>query len=144
MGQAILVATDGSARSVQAVDAAISLAGALKTELVACAAIPPYDYYVLGSPPPEAEAQVRAASAAAANQALSKVEQAAKAAGIACTAVVVDGEAPDRAILQVADQHDCEIIVMASRGHGVFTSMLLGSTTQKVLAQSTRPVLVVR
>lgn len=47
-------------------------------------------------------------------------------------------------ILNVADCHDARFIVMASRGLGTLGSLILGSETQKVLAQADRPVLVIR
>jgi len=51
---------------------------------------------------------------------------------------------PDDIILQAAEAEQCDLIVMASHGRRGVTSLLLGSETQKVLARSNRPVLVVR
>ncbi len=47
-------------------------------------------------------------------------------------------------ILKCAKKDKVDLIVMGSRGHGSFTSMLLGSVAQKVLAQAEAPVMVVR
>ena len=59
-------------------------------------------------------------------------------------AVVEVSDAPHAAILATARRLGADLIVMASRGHGPATSALLGSQTQKVLAEAEVPVLVVR
>lgn len=58
--------------------------------------------------------------------------------------VVEVGDAPHAAILAAARRIGADLIVMASRGHGPAASALLGSQTQKVLAEAEVPVLVVR
>jgi len=47
-------------------------------------------------------------------------------------------------IVDVADTRQCDLIVIGSRGFGVFKSILLGSQTQKVISLSKCPVLVVK
>ena len=47
-------------------------------------------------------------------------------------------------IVEVADTRQCDLIVIGSRGFGVFKSILLGSQTQKVISMSKCPVLVVK
>ena len=47
-------------------------------------------------------------------------------------------------ILAQASDSSADLIVMGARGHGSLGSMLLGSVTQKVLAASVVPVLVIR
>lgn len=47
-------------------------------------------------------------------------------------------------VFSMWDRHDARFIVMASRGLGTLGSLILGSETQKVLAQANRPVLVIR
>ncbi|MDF1581448.1 MAG: universal stress protein [Desulfuromonadales bacterium] len=56
---------------------------------------------------------------------------------------VVDGQ-PCEVILEQARQIDADLIVLGSHRHSVFGEALLGTTTQKVLHRSERPVLVVR
>jgi len=47
-------------------------------------------------------------------------------------------------IVEVADTRQCDLIVIGSRGLGVFKSILLGSQTQKVISMAKCPVLVVK
>ncbi len=54
-----------------------------------------------------------------------------------------ESDHPYRAILETADQLGCDLIVMASHGRRGLEGILLGSETQKVLTQSSLPVLVV-
>lgn len=142
MTRRILVATDGSELSRRATTVAVGLAKSLGAGLVGCAALPVYPYHGVGESAP-AEATFQAQSAAAANEHLDEVETIARAAGVAFARVLREGH-PDDVILQAADAEQCDMIVMASHGRRGLASMLLGSETQKVLARSNRPVLVVR
>ena len=64
--------------------------------------------------------------------------------GIAAKTAHELAAAPWQAILAAAKKLKCDAIVMASHGRGGMGSLLLGSETQKVLAHSRLPVLVVR
>ena len=55
---------------------------------------------------------------------------------------VVIPEEPAKAVLDASG--DAQLIVVGSRGRGGFTGLLLGSTSQKILHQAERPVMVVR
>ena len=50
---------------------------------------------------------------------------------------------PADGLLELADERDAPVIVVGSKGHGLFKSAILGSTPHKLLAWSQRPVLVV-
>jgi nucleotide-binding universal stress UspA family protein len=56
---------------------------------------------------------------------------------------VVIPEEPAKAVLDAADD-GAQLIVVGSRGRGGFKGLLLGSTSQKILHQADRPVMVVR
>jgi nucleotide-binding universal stress UspA family protein len=54
-------------------------------------------------------------------------------------------EAPDaEAILEEAETHHCDLIVMGTRGLGRLAGLLLGSVSQKVVQHAKCPVLLVR
>jgi nucleotide-binding universal stress UspA family protein len=142
MTKRILVATDGSELSRRAAQVAIALAQSLGAAVVGCAAIPVYPYHGFGEAVP-AESTFLAQAAAAANRQLDHIESEAAAAGVPFSRVLREGH-PDDIILQAADTEDCDMIVMASHGRRGVAALVLGSETQKVLARSHRPVLVVR
>jgi nucleotide-binding universal stress UspA family protein len=142
MTQRILIATDGSEPSLRASQLAVALARSLGASVVGCAALPVYPYHGLGEPAP-AETAFQAQAAAEANGHLDSIEQAARVAGVAFQRVLREGH-PDDIILQTAQTESCDLIVMASHGRRGVTALLLGSETQKVLARSSLPVLVVR
>jgi nucleotide-binding universal stress UspA family protein len=56
----------------------------------------------------------------------------------------MEDDTPYRAIIRMAEDHVCNLIVMASHGRGGVSALLLGSETMKVLHHSNIPVLVVR
>jgi len=59
------------------------------------------------------------------------------------TSEVVEGDAAT-AIIDAAVANRSDVIVMGSRGLGRLTGLLLGSTSQKVVAHAPCPVLIVR
>jgi len=144
MTSKVLVATDGSPRSLKAVATAVEISRALGASLVGCTSTPPYPYYGLGEVLPDTEGQYLAAASALATERLTEIENAARAANVPCETVIRQQQHPHRAILQAANEYDCDLIVMASHGRSEVSSLFIGSETQKVLAYADRPVLVVR
>ena len=59
------------------------------------------------------------------------------------THVVLSIKAVSDEIVDYAATHECDLIVMASHGKGAVTSLLLGSTLQKVINAARCPVLVI-
>ncbi len=57
--------------------------------------------------------------------------------------IVVEGIPADE-ILHQADLNDADIIVIGSKGHGLFKEALMGGTARRVVRRSTIPVMVVR
>ena len=51
---------------------------------------------------------------------------------------------PAERILNVAENHDCNLIVMGTRGLSVLQGLLLGSQVHKVISHSKCPVLAVK
>jgi nucleotide-binding universal stress UspA family protein len=56
--------------------------------------------------------------------------------------VIVRGNPVDK-IVSVAEERNCDLIVMGSYGHGGIAGVIMGSTARKVLSRSKKPVLVV-
>lgn len=56
----------------------------------------------------------------------------------------VSGYSISDAIVRIAREQECDLIVMASHGHSGISSLLVGSELQKVLTHTTIPVLIVR
>lgn len=54
----------------------------------------------------------------------------------------VPGNAASRILEEVKGEFD--LVIMGTRGHGAFTGAILGSVTQRVLAHSHCPVLIVK
>lgn len=51
---------------------------------------------------------------------------------------------PDRAILEYADEHDIDLIVMSTHARSGVGRFLMGSTTEKVIRDGETPVLAVQ
>ena len=66
-----------------------------------------------------------------------------EAAGVTATAEIVPGRIAE-GLSNLADSLDAQMIVVGSYGQRTLTSLLLGSTPNKLLHISHRPILVVR
>ena len=58
--------------------------------------------------------------------------------------IVVAKGHPAREIVKQSEERNCDVIVMGSHGFGGFMDAMIGSTTQKVLRKSRKPVLIVK
>lgn len=145
MFKKILVATDGSAHSDRAVNAAIEFAKQVNGRLVAMSVAEPYPF------PPISESPYSGGSAAYERRALElaqehvdKVAAAAAAAQVPCETVVVHGLNPHEEIVGTAEKTQCDAIFMATHGRKGLNKLFAGSETQKVIAHSRVPVMVIR
>ncbi len=75
---------------------------------------------------------------------LAELEKAAKEVGVACDVVFSRNDFPYDDIIRVAEEKECDLIIMASHGRRGVKALLIGSETQKVLTHSKIPVLVFR
>ena len=75
---------------------------------------------------------------------LGAMEKRAKSAGVRFDSVCSNSDTAYRGIIGAARKKRCDVIVMASHGRGSVGTLLLGSVTSKVLANSRIPVLVCR
>lgn len=143
----LLVPTDGSPLSQEAVTRAISFAreaGARITFFCAEKWMPKM-YYGMGAIfDPHMPAELHKSADDTAHAILDAAEQEAQAAGVACSKLALASDQPYLAIIEAARRQDCDLIFMASHGRRGVGALLLGSETQKVLSHSTIPVLVHR
>jgi nucleotide-binding universal stress UspA family protein len=147
MYKSILVPTDGSRLSAQAVKTAVKLARTLSARVTGIYVIPPYvaPRYVEGmSLGTVTSAGYREAVKREGGRALKAIESAARAAGVPCSSALLAAETPWEGVLKAAKAKRCDLVVMASHGRRGLSGLLLGSETHKVLTHSKIPVLVCR
>jgi len=140
MFETILLAVDGSQHAVNAARKAAELVRALRSnELRIVVAYDPIPLY-LGEPNMQIVITNRS------DEAEQTLKQAIKEVGqVPCEihTEIIEGDAAS-AIIDVAATRKSDVIVMGSRGLGRLTGLLLGSTSQKVVAHAPCPVLIVR
>jgi len=140
MFEKVLLAVDGSEHALHAARTATDLVRTMKsTEIrivVVFDSIPPY----LGEPNLQQAINARMESARVV------MDKAIEVVGdIPCEihTEFIEGS-PAEAIIEVAKTRKSDVIVMGSRGLGKLAGLLLGSTSQKVVAHAPCPVLIVR
>jgi nucleotide-binding universal stress UspA family protein len=145
----ILVPTDGSPLSDEALDRAVALArdfGARLTILNATAE-PPYPVTNFGEEgryDPDKSARFSQHAAEQGQRIIDAALARASAAGVNAEPVLEQDDTPHRAIIRTAAERDCDLIVMASHGRRGLNALLIGSETYKVLTYCKVPVLVCR
>lgn len=144
MYKRILVPTDGSERSVKAVEGAARFARPLGATLVVMSVVEPYSYTNLAEYRPESIEQYDERVTAEAEERLEAARKIAVAAGVEVKTVMVKSFSPAEAIIEQAEKNGCDIIFMASHGRKGIAAVLLGSETQKELTHSHFPVMVYR
>ena len=140
MFEKVLLAVDGSEHALHAARTAADLARTMNSKefriVVAYDFIPPY----LGEP------NMQQAINARMEDAQSVLQNAVKEVGeLPCEihTELIEGPTAE-AIIGVATTRKSDVIVMGSRGLGRLAGLLLGSTSQKVVAHAPCPVLIVR
>ena len=139
----LLVPLDDSPLSVDTVSRAVELARALGAKVTFFHARADYGATSMG-------ALERVISPAVFNEGVAgeargivaKAQVVARAAGIEHDAVVVTSDRPHEAILDAAAARGCDLIFMASHGRRGIRGLMLGSQTERVLHNTTIPVLV--
>ncbi|MFB9240902.1 universal stress protein [Massilia antarctica] len=147
MYRKILITTDGSAVSKHTACAGVNFAKQMGADVLALYVAPEYQYpvYVEIIPPsyPSEEdylAQMRRVG----QEHLGSVLRAAQDAGLRCEGLTAFADAAALKIVEVAEQHQCDLIFMGSHGRSGWGQLLLGSVTNKVLSHTSKPVLVHR
>jgi nucleotide-binding universal stress UspA family protein len=138
----ILVPVDGSEPALDAVRHALRLhrEGLATTFLLATVQEPVYLYErVL---PRDAEVLERVTGAVG-DRALEGAEALFKAAGVPFEREIGSGE-PAAVLVDMAERHGCDAIVLGARGLGAVRAALMGSVSMGVLHASQLPVTVVK
>ncbi len=135
MGQ-IVVGYDGSACGDAALSAALALAAELGDQVTVVFGYAPPGLW--GGEIAEHEEAIEELGA----QVLSKAEAHAAGKGVEIDAQLVAKRATE-ALIEVAEQRDARMIVVGSFGDPPLKGVILGSTPNKLLHLSERPVLVV-
>jgi nucleotide-binding universal stress UspA family protein len=140
MFERILLAVDGSEYGYKAAKMAADLARAMKSEklriVVSFSPIPPY----LGEPNFQKAIDDRLTEA---QVILNKAVEILGDIRAEVHTELIEGD-PAESIIEVAKTRNSDVIVMGSRGLGVLTGLVLGSTSQKVVSHAPCPVLIVR
>lgn len=137
----ILIATDGSPASQEAVEFGVELAEEQDAAVVFVHVVPLIDrvpmssFGMVGALPHEPSEHDR--------DALEEAEAVAVQHGVRATTKLLRGDTVDE-IVACANSLDLDLIIVGSRGHGALASALLGSVSRGVLSESKRPVAVIR
>ena len=142
----ILIPTDGSKLSEAALHAGIQLAKEQGAQVTALYVTPDYAAMVYGT---EAlmgynAKEMDKGAQEEARKVLQVAQDIAKAEGVECKTAQVMYISIHQAIIKQAQESQCDLICMASHGRKGIAGILLGSETQRVLVNSSIPVLVHR
>jgi nucleotide-binding universal stress UspA family protein len=140
----ILVATDGSTSSEKAVELAAQLARNTGAKLTVVTVAAPYPYSALGESSAIAGADYQSKVGAEASARLARASEIVRREGADCTTSLQEAADVYRGILAAAEQMGAGLVVMASHGRQGLTAVVLGSETQRLLAHTNLPVLIVR
>lgn len=138
----ILLPVDGSELSLHEVRFALRLVseGLAASFLLVNVQEPSSLYEIVTWPDPDVRAQ---GSRAAGEDALLPALALLREAGIECETIVVTGD-PAHAVVDLVEEHGCELVIMGSHGTGALLGALQGSVAQSLLHESPVPVLLVR
>lgn len=145
MFKQILLPTDGSAASEDAVRKGVQFAKETGAQVIGFHSIPEFHVFTYQTDMLEdTPEQYKKDSEAQALKLLAMIETTARDAGVSCQTFYTSSDHPYEAIINAAKEHQCDLIAMASHGRKGVRGVLMGSETQKVLTHSVIPVLVFR
>ena len=141
----ILIPTDGSPLSKEAVRQGMALAKSLGAKTTVITVSPRFhtmavEPAMVVDTPEEYERECEAVAA----KVLGSAEGVASESGVAFRGLHVVHDHPYAAIIEAAQTNQCDLICMASHGRKGLSGLILGSETTKVLTHSKIPVLVCR
>jgi nucleotide-binding universal stress UspA family protein len=137
----ILIATDGSELAEKVAATGLTLAKGLRARATAVTVSEPWAAArtCYGSVAVPFDAYEKAAGAAA-SKILASVSELAKQLQTECAAI--HDKVTAEGIRQVAENRECDLIVMASHGRRGLSRLTLGSQATRVLTNSSVPVLI--
>jgi len=144
----VLIATDGSELATKALEHGLDLAKRFGAQVTVVTVTEPWSPFDMAQEAregrPDPIGQFEAIAAAAANRILAGAVQQAKALGVAAECVHVKDRYPAEGIMSTANDKECDLIVMGSRGLRGLSRLLLGSQAYEVLTHCRVPALIVR
>lgn len=139
----ILIPTDGSDLAEKAVKAGIAFASEIHAKATVLTVTEPFHIFTFNTEAVEATAEeYKKQIHEHARETLSAAANAAKAAGVPCETIEVENEHPYQAIIDMAKDRGCDLIMMATHNRHGLSALVHGSETAKVLTHSDVPVLV--
>ena len=144
----ILMPTDGSEHSERAIERGIELARLCGAKVTGIHVLPDYvqalafaeyayaDQVTLDKV--ERDEYVRAAHF------LDFVQKTAAMARVPCETVVATSDHPYDAIVDAANEHHCDLIIMTARNRRGLAALLMGSEAERVLHRTSIPILMFR
>ena len=142
----ILFATDGSNASEHASQMAINLARVHGSYLTVVYVVDPYPYMAGGEMDMIGFEAYMESGRQHAERAFAHVNHLASIGGtqVAVKTRLVEKSSVVEAILETAEEEHAKLIMLGSNGRGGLEKLFLGSVAAKVVAQSTKPVMVIR
>lgn len=141
----ILLPTDGSQLSRDTAERAVCFAKAANARITALYANPTANLDNYGNlVEPAVLERVASGTDGKAKEYLGFIRKLCKEAGVDCEAFSVVSDTPWETIINIAEEHKCDLIFMSKHSRGTLTTLLLGSETYRVLTHSSIPVLVYR
>ena len=142
----ILIPTDGSKLSEAALRAGMQLAREQGSAVTVLYVIPDYAAMIYGAEVLTAynASELDKSAQEEADKVLQIAVDIAKTEGVECKTERVMNISINQAVIKQAKDSGCDLIVMASHGRKGIAGILLGSETQRVLVNSSIPVLVHR
>jgi nucleotide-binding universal stress UspA family protein len=145
MYKCILLPTDGTELCERAIRNGVELAKISQAKVVGLTVTQPIHSAIPSSfIPANLAGVIQSETAKIADEKLAAVKRIAEAEGVTFETVRESSDRPWEAILKVAKDKQCDLIVMASHGRRGVSALVLGSETQKVLTHSNIPVLVIK
>lgn len=139
----ILLPTDGSELSLRAIRLGVELAKTCGASVLALHVIPPIQSLAyVGEIMMSMDFDYTKEATRYAERYLEDARAIADAAQVPFERLLLSGTQPYRAIVQAAEEHHCDVIVMAAHSWEGLTRVLMGSETHKVILKSPVPVLV--